>query len=302
MKLFYCDDYTASSKAFETTRKAHHIAQSLTDSPLPHIEIIAPSSLSEEDLRTIHGDTYIQAIKTGQPRALAGSNKLEWNAQIWKMVRASNGGIVQAALHSFREKVNSGSLSSGLHHAYPDHGSGYCTFNGLAIAAIKAHEAGARSILILDLDAHCGGGTYQCIKNFDYITHIDLSVCSYDQYKPDTPHILEIINDAKSYLPVIQQTLNTLSNKSFDLCIYNAGMDPFEKCREDGLAGVTAQILKRREEIVFSWCAENNIPTAFTIAGGYLPKDADTEKDMHELTNLHRLTIEAAALNMKPHK
>ena len=295
MKLYYCDDYTASSKAFETTRKASHIAQSIADSPIPHVEILSPTSLSEEDLHCVHAGAYIQAIKSGIPTALAGSNDLEWNTQLWQMVCASNGGMVEAAINSYRNKVNSGSLSSGLHHAYPNNGAGYCTFNGLAIAAIKAYEAGARAVLILDFDAHCGGGTYACIKNLDYITHADLSVCDYDHYQTDTPHINQIISNAEEYLPAVQALLNHLSNRSFDLCIYNAGMDPYEKCREDGLSGITAATLKQREDMVFSWCADNKIPAAFAIAGGYLPKDADLEKDMAELTDLHRLTIQAAA-------
>lgn len=74
------------------------------------------------------------------------------------MVLATNGGVVAAAISAL-EHGTAGSLSSGLHHARRETGEGFCTFNGLAIAAREALSAGARSVLILDLDAHFGGGT-----------------------------------------------------------------------------------------------------------------------------------------------
>ena len=74
------------------------------------------------------------------------------------MVLSSNGGAVAAGLAALEHGV-AGSLSSGLHHARREKGAGFCTFNGLVIAAREALTAGARSVLILDFDAHCGGGT-----------------------------------------------------------------------------------------------------------------------------------------------
>ena len=76
------------------------------------------------------------------------------------MVCASNGGAVAAA-RAARAGGVAGSLSSGLHHAGRDRGAGFCTFNGLVLAARAALSEGAARVLVLDLDAHCGGGTHE---------------------------------------------------------------------------------------------------------------------------------------------
>jgi len=86
--------------------------------------------------------------------------------------------------------------------------------------------------------------------------------------------------------------LEKLSRRSdvFDLCIYYSGMDVYEKCSIGGLGRVTFDILQQREEMVFAWCREQDIPVAFGVGGGYT-NDAFS-KD--ELVQLHRLTLFAA--------
>jgi acetoin utilization deacetylase AcuC-like enzyme len=96
------------------------------------------------------------------------------------MVLASNGGCVAAAKRAMQHGI-AGSLSSGLHHARPDRGNGYCTFNGLAIAAETALSAGADDVLILDLDAHCGGGTHGIILGNPHVWQLDVSVDPFDK-------------------------------------------------------------------------------------------------------------------------
>ena len=75
-------------------------------------------------------------------------------------VTASTGCVVASGLQAMTDGV-AGSLSGGLHHARCDQGSGFCTFNGLALAAKAALAAGAESVVILDFDAHCGGAGRQ---------------------------------------------------------------------------------------------------------------------------------------------
>jgi acetoin utilization deacetylase AcuC-like enzyme len=99
------------------------------------------------------------------------------------MVTSSNGGAVSAGLNALERGV-AGSLSSGLHHARRETGVGYCTFNGLVIAAREALAAGASSVLILDFDAHCGGGTASLIAEDEHVWQVDVAVNSFDYY-PD---------------------------------------------------------------------------------------------------------------------
>jgi acetoin utilization deacetylase AcuC-like enzyme len=150
---------------FETTRKAKWIAESLVTAPIDGVQIVAPTPLTEDEVVEVHDSAYVAAVRTGKPRHSAESQGFGWDAQLFPMVLTSNGGAVAAARAALAGERVAGSLSSGLHHARRAYGAGFCTFNGLAIAARAAMAAGARSVLILDLDAHCGGGTHSLISD-----------------------------------------------------------------------------------------------------------------------------------------
>lgn len=291
-KVYYSPDYVLAQHSFDTTRKAQWIADSLQSQPVPNIEVQAPAPASEAQVRWFHSDEYVEAVRTGEPRALAESQRFSWDPALWPMVLASTGGAIAAALTA-RQEGTAGSLSSGLHHAKRDRGDGYCTFNGLAIAARAALNAGAQSVLILDLDAHCGGGTHSLVADDPRIWHTDVAVASFDSYEPGDRGALSIVHDAADYLPEILARLSGLEVGAprFDLCLYNAGMDPYEGCATGGLHGVTRAMLQEREELVFAWCRRCGIPVAFVLAGGYI----GPRLDQAGLVALHRLTISAAA-------
>jgi acetoin utilization deacetylase AcuC-like enzyme len=153
--VYYSPSYYAAAFAFPTTRKAKWIAESLGDDPIAGVSLQPPHPLTEDQLLQTHDADYVCAIKTGDPRDLAQAQEHKWDSGLWAMVLASNGGVVAAALHALRGGI-AGSLSSGLHHARRDRGCGYCTFNGLVVAAKAALDAGVGRVLILDLDAHGG--------------------------------------------------------------------------------------------------------------------------------------------------
>jgi acetoin utilization deacetylase AcuC-like enzyme len=196
------------------------------------------------------------------------------------MILASNGGGV------------AGSLSSGLHHARHDRGHGYCTFNGLVIAAKAALAAGAGDVLILDLDAHCGGGTHALIADNPHIWQVDVSVDPFDHYEPGPRTTLDLVGSAKDYLVTIERRLQEARARRFGLCLYNAGMDPHEDCPTGALPGIDDQLLQARERTVFAWCREHGLPVAFVMAGGYVQPP---RMDEARLVELHRLTLQAAA-------
>ncbi|MBN1630181.1 MAG: hypothetical protein JW990_10485, partial [Thermoleophilia bacterium] len=162
MNVYYSPEYVGAAYSFETTRKAKWIADSLTDSPIGGLELVEPPPLTWAQVTQVHDPEYVRAVRTGVPRHLAESQGFEWDPGLWPMVLSSNGGAVAACLDALENGV-SGSLSSGLHHARHASGAGFCTFNGLVIAAREALAAGAASVLVLDLDAHCGGGTASLI-------------------------------------------------------------------------------------------------------------------------------------------
>ncbi|MEP7310493.1 MAG: hypothetical protein ABJA98_33735 [Acidobacteriota bacterium] len=294
VEVFYSPQYVGAAYAFATTRKAKWVADSLGRAPIPGVELVSPPSLSREILVRVHDPAYVNAVQTGAPRGMAESQGFGWDTGLSPMVLASNGGAVAAGLAALKSGV-AGSLSSGLHHARRDHGAGFCTFNGLAIAAREALDAGAASVLILDLDAHCGGGTASLIAEEPRIWQVDVSVDHFDRYESRERARLHIVGDSGEYLAEIERSLEDVRKQGphFELCLYNAGMDPFEGCDIGGLTGMTREILAAREQMVFDWCRERELPIAFVLAGGYVGGRLDEEG----LVDLHRLTLSAAAMS-----
>jgi acetoin utilization deacetylase AcuC-like enzyme len=290
--IFYSPVYVGSRTSFDTTRKAKWVADSLDKRPISGIQLHAPSPVTEEQVAMVHDPDYVHAIITGHPAHLAESQGFDWDVQLWPMVAMSTGGVVAAATAALETGV-AGSLSSGLHHARYGSGAGYCTINGLVLAAQTALAGGAQSVLIIDLDAHCGGGTHSLIAGDDRIWQLDISVNSFDKYSSDARMTLDLIENPTDYLPTLEERLRQLSQSGlhFDLCLYNAGMDPDARCSIGGLAGIDASLLARREQTVFDWCRARNLPVAFVLAGGYIGR----ELDVLSLVELHRLTLMVAA-------
>jgi acetoin utilization deacetylase AcuC-like enzyme len=292
VRVFYSPKYVGSGYAFDTTRKAKWVADSLAGSPIPDIELVEPILLTRHRVSEVHDPEYVRAVETGNPRSLAQSQGFRWDAGLWPMVLASNGGTAAAACAALEDGV-SGSLSSGLHHARYGSGAGFCTFNGLVMAANVALAAGAKSVLIVDLDAHCGGGTSSLIAGDPRIRQLDVSVNSYDSYSDCEQSWLVVVRTSSEYLPAIRRVLNKVDGQgdTFDLCLYNAGMDPSEDCSTGGLVGITREMLAERERLVFEWCGARGLPVAFVLAGGYI----GPRLDERGLVALHRLTLSAAS-------
>jgi acetoin utilization deacetylase AcuC-like enzyme len=293
--LFYSPVYWAEAPDFDTFRKTHWIERRLAagaGQARDFIRLEEPDDLHDVELEAVHMAAYLAAIETGEPRALAASNGLEWTPALYAAAACSSQGLAQAAVRALLRGGVAGSLSAGLHHARAGRGVGFCTFNGLALAGRAALEAGAASVLILDLDAHFGGGTWSIVSAWDGVWHADVSVADFDTYDPagHPRSMLERVRSSTEYLDVIQRVLDGLSSTTFDLVIYNAGMDPFERCAVGGLFGITKTMLDLREQLVFDWARAQAIPVAFALAGGYTGPAVSRD----ELVDLHLLTIDAS--------
>ncbi|CAN5794487.1 histone deacetylase [soil metagenome] len=292
LPVYYSPAYTLAGHSFDTTRKAAWVAASLRDRPIPGVRLLEPNPLTADQLTAVHDPAYVEAVRIGQPRHLAESQGFDWDPGLWEMVLASNGGAVAAALTALESGGMVGSLSSGLHHAKRDQGAGFCTFNGLALAARAAQSAGVERILLIDLDAHCGGGTHELLGGDPRISQLDVAVDGFDHYSPTGDWTLDLVHDAADYLAVIESRLDERAQNraTLDLVLYNAGMDPYEGCAVGGLRDITAGILAWRERLVFDWCRDQSVSVAFVLAGGYAPEKAGQA----QLVELHRSTLEAA--------
>lgn len=282
MKTFYTPDYCVASHGFETTRKSGWIADSLVRKPIEGVDLTPHDALPVETLLETHDDLYVKAVESGDPPALASSQGFVWCPQLFQAVLSSNGGVVSAVKAALEDGV-AGSLSSGLHHARKSHGLGFCTFNGLAIAAAEAVKSGCENVLILDLDAHGGGGTASLISGNVRISHLDVVVDPFDSHGGSvnlTGH------SPIDYLTFLDKSLKGLKP---DLCIYNAGMDVHQF--DCGPSGFDERVIAARESIVFEWATSSDVPIAFVLAGGYV----SPKRSVEALVAHHRITLRVAA-------
>jgi acetoin utilization deacetylase AcuC-like enzyme len=188
------------------------------------------------------------------------------------------GSMVAAALHAYTTGELSFSPTSGAHHACYAFGMCYCTFNFLAMAAIKAHQAGASTVGILDLDCLHGNGTINIIDRLgiDYIRHYSFGE---EHLKPG-----EAAEEWVSRLPDILGTF-----RGVDLLIVNAGVDPHIK---DPLGGIlTTRQMTLRDRLVFKVAKQLGLKVCVSLAGGYQLDDKDT---IAPLLKLHDTTFQAA--------
>lgn len=282
LPIFYNSDYTVSDYSFDTTRKSALVAQQIEGRS--DIAILDPADFAattEQLIRRVHDPNYVEAVATGQPLRLAEAQGFEWDPKIFTMALAHNSGLVAAAdLVLNSDEQVAGSLSSGLHHARRERGSGFCTFNGLAVAAKHAESLGAERILVLDFDAHGGGGTRSLLDPKH--VQIDVSTSAFDSWDPVNPYDRQIFPEDGAYMKAIDDALTSARVAGpFDLVIYNAGMDPAN-------SRITAKALARREVMVAEWIRRRDFKAVFTLAGGYT-----SNLTMNELIDLHELTVDA---------
>lgn len=292
MDVSYSPHYVASDFAFDTTRKSKAIAESLDLYPIDGVRLLAPDTMIDtaEIIRTMHANRYVDAVMTGEPLHLAVSNGFRrWDAGMYEMALAHCAGVVCGARRAIETGGIAGTLSSGLHHAKRSHGDGYCTFNGIAAAVIDTlqRDINAR-VAIFDVDAHCGGGTDDMVGSLEAVTHVDLYVDEFDLYPARPGQWLKTAGSADEYrartAEAVAFILDEHRRRPFDLCIYNAGVDPVDEDFIDG-----TDIFARDEFVAGTLTTQ--IPTVFTLAGGY----TSSETDARMLTELHRGTIEAFA-------
>jgi len=261
VNIYYSDEY-ALATGLETVTKSAEVAAAIVAEPALAVRLVAPAPATRDELRAIHEDSYLRTVFA------AGAGELPTGPRTPELRRsllASTGGMRDAVAEALRAG-RSGSLSSGLHHARRGSGEGFCTLNGLALGALRALQD-VSSVGILDLDAHFGGGTFEILGEHPQVRLADVSVNGYDQWEPTAParHHVELVADAAGYLDAVSRALQAL--EGVRCLLYNAGMDVHE--RAGGIKGLTTEVVRRREALVFGWARARRVPIAFALAGGY---------------------------------
>lgn len=241
--------------------------------------IVAPDHLHEparasvDALRLVHTERYVDAVVHGtltdaEQRRIG----LPWSESLVERSFRAVGGTTEAATAALDRGVTM-NLAGGTHHAFPDHGEGFCVFNDAAVAIRTLQRDGRiRSAAIVDLDVHQGNGTHAIFADdasvFTFSMH---GGRNYPYHKVPGSLDIELPDGTgdDDYLSALADALpRVLAASSPDLVIYLAGADAHEGDRL-GRLRLTFDGLARRDVLVLDACRDVGIPVAITIAGGY---------------------------------
>lgn len=182
-------------------------------------------------------------------------------------------------------------VAGGTHHAFADHGEGFCLLNDFAVAAnYLLHHQLAHKILIIDLDVHQGNGTARLFANeprvFTFSMHGDHNY-PFHKEKSDLDIALKDGTNDGIYLPLLENTLQTLINQlQPDFAFFLSGVDILETDKF-GKLKVSMPGCRQRDEIVFRILHRHRIPCTVAMGGGYSP-------DVKTIVEAHCNTFRAA--------
>jgi acetoin utilization deacetylase AcuC-like enzyme len=236
-------------------------------------DFIEPAPASDDDIGLVHHREYLRKLQTGKLSYLEVLRlEIPYSPELIRAVWLCAGGSILAGRLALQDGV-AVNVGGGFHHAYPDHGEGFCVLNDFAVAirSLQKDRTIERAMTV-DCDVHQGNGT-AAIFGGDH-TVFTLSIHQENNYPyPKPPSSLDInLDDGvgdEEYLRELAQGLDrALAEFTPDLIFYVAGADPY---REDQLGGLRLSLegLEKRDRLVFEKARAKNIPVAVVLAGGY---------------------------------
>ena len=261
------------------------------------VQMYAPQCLEEapaacdDELLLAHDAAYVERMANGN---LAASEIRQigfpWSPQMAERARRSAGATAAAVKASLSQGCAI-SLAGGTHHAFADHGEGFCCFNDAAVAArILQRDHGVQRVLVCDLDVHQGNGTANIFRDdasvFTFSTH---GARNYPVRKETSDLDIELQDgcDDDTYLAALKQNLpQIIDDFQPQAMIYLAGADPYEGDRL-GRLKLTKTGLAARDRFVLELARDTSIPIAVTMAGGYAHSVAD-------IVDIHFNTVRTA--------
>lgn len=235
--------------------------------------VLDPHAASDEDLRIVHTAEYVEKFNTGALDA-AEVRRLgfPWSLALVERSRRAVGGTVAAARHALSAGVAM-NLAGGTHHAFADHGEGFCVYNDVAVAIRLMQRDGLiRRAAVIDLDVHQGNGTHSILAGdpsvFTFSMHGERNFPFHKVPGSLDIELADRTGDGE-YLTRLAEVLpRVLAESAPDLVVYVAGADPHEGDALGRLA-LTFDGLARRDAYVLTQCREVGIPVAVVIGGGY---------------------------------
>lgn len=266
--------------------------------------VLAPEDLAEppaagwEELAAVHGAEYLARVRDGTLSAMEQRRiGFPWSVAMVERSRRSVGATIEGSRVALEEAAGAGwgvaaNLAGGTHHAYPDHGEGFCVFNDAAVAVrVLQREGRIARAAVLDCDVHQGNGTAAVFAAdpsvFAFSIH---GARNYPFRKEHGSLDVELPDGAgdEAFLAALELHVpRILEEFRPELAIYLAGADPWREDRFGRLA-MSKEGLAERDRLVLGACRAAGIPVVVTMAGGYA-------RDTEDTVEIHVATIAVAA-------
>lgn len=252
MKVFYRQEQAARTSSFSLSAfKPKLVLEDWLGRRDFNIEVVEFEPVTQEQFALVHDAQFVRGVLSGQVANGFGN----CDAAVAASLGYTTGSLVAAAEHALLHRQAVCSPTSGFHHAGYASPEGFCTFNGLMVAAVLMQQGGlARRVGIIDCDVHWGNGTEQIIRKLgiDWIEHHTMGACFHSRADAANGAFERWLDRA------IERCLDC------DLVIYQAGADPHV---DDPLGGVlTTQQMSARDRTVFERLGRR--PLVWNLAGG----------------------------------
>ncbi|MBI3297771.1 MAG: histone deacetylase [Elusimicrobia bacterium] len=280
MRAWFSPAYTVAegsetfpTRKFELTAKAL-----LADGTLRPEELAAPDLPTPSELLRAHTPEWVaKAVSGGLTPAEEALLELRWSPALATAHRL----CVRGTLEACRDALGTGlglHVGGGSHHAFADHGEGYCLLNDLAAAVLELQATRRVSrAAVVDLDVHQGNGTASILAGRPGLYTLSLhQEGGYPSVKVLSTRDVALpagTGDAK-YLKILEEELLALLARRPELVVYQAGVDVWEGDLLGGLA-LSAEGVAARDRLVFRVCRERGVPVAVTLGGGYAERVSD---------------------------
>jgi acetoin utilization deacetylase AcuC-like enzyme len=293
LKVFYSDHFVLPLPAgHRFPMQKYRLVRESVLAGVPGVEFHEAPFTTDGVLALAHHPDYINrvssgALSTAEQRAIG----FPWTPQMVERSRRSAGATIAACRAAIADGV-AANLAGGTHHAYADHGEGFCVFNDAAIAArLMQAERRAKRVAIVDLDVHQGNGTASILARDDSVFTLSLHGEHNYPFKKEIGDLDVALPDGTcddAYLEALNGALAGLFRRfSPHLIIYLAGADPHEGDRL-GRLKLTMAGLAARDRTVLDHAHRSGIPVAIAMAGGY-------GRNIQDTVAVHVQTIAIAA-------
>jgi acetoin utilization deacetylase AcuC-like enzyme len=286
---------------FPTDKYQRVHARLLETGVITSADVVEPEPATWEELALVHTTEYLEKMRSGTLSSEdVAQLELPWSQAMVDVFRVMVGGTIRAALTACGSEVRSekvevshfraaAHIGGGLHHAFPNHGEGFCPFNDVAVAARVLQARGLERIAIVDLDVHHGNGTAFIFESDPRVYTFSMhQQHNYPLWKPRGSRDIGLPDGAHdaTFLDALDRALPAVIAHRPQCVFYLAGADPYEDDQLGGLR-LTKDGLRRRDRAVIDAVRRANVPLVVVLAGGYARRVEDT-------VTIHARTIEEA--------